>query len=163
MEIQNDRKKVSIPHRFNSHQYYRKQRGGTNEAFQSLTGSIHTPNCQCFVYHRYIRFQSLTGSIHTKKQCSIKKEGLKVSIPHRFNSHFDYPHDIVREYYGFNPSQVQFTQFSAFKVPVALAKFQSLTGSIHTFTINIITSTQFVSFNPSQVQFTQLYYLKCSI
>ena len=79
-------------------------------------------------------FQYLTGSIHTPFPLQTTKQGL-VSIPHRFNSHPGYVVWLI----------------------VTLLSFQSLTGSIHTFTRFFYSATYQSGFNPSQVQFTQKY------
>ena len=98
--------------------------------FQSLTGSIHTwigdlRNVEM------TPFQSLTGSIHTNTKKQNRRFNNKVSIPHRFNSHFYTVTLPFLQFLRFNPSQVQFTQ--------NLEKESFLLKR---------------SFNPSQVQFT---------
>ena len=124
---------------------------------------------------------------------------MRVSIPHRFNSHLYHlvvlvdmetrfnpsqvqftlwgGWNVVRLYLSFNPSQVQFTPNTFINLLKEIEKFQSLTGSIHTFIqrcfdyqtrlVSIphrfnshqvflqIRFREFESFNPSQVQFTQ--------
>ena len=98
---------------------------------QSLTGSIHTQFFQ-FSFLNLQLFQSLTGSIHTPSISRKIDVANSVSIPHRFNSHFD------KNFWGpqilksFNPSQVQFTQKIIFIINPSRIEFQSLTGSIHT-------------------------------
>ena len=54
--------------------------------FQSLTGSIHTIIPLYELYAVGV-FQSLTGSIHTLAYDGENYVLIKVSIPHRFNSH----------------------------------------------------------------------------
>ena len=121
---------VSIPHRFNSHNFFVPLSHSQNlrfnpsqvqftlislnpstfspKPFQSLAGSIHT---KITTRRKFIKekFQSLTGSIHTLDFEDLIYYINSVSIPHRFNSH-PFPSDKPRETIPcFNPSQVQFT------------------------------------------------------
>ena len=101
-------------------------------------------------------FQSLTGSIHTLRLLKYFEPCIKVSIPHRFNSHFymgskggllfwvSIPH-------RFNSHGRTLRLFDFYIDP-----FQSLTGSIHTYDPQQGVVLE-MSFNPSQVQFTQLW------
>ena len=122
--------------------------------FQSLTGSIHTVKIMTMGFKGEM-FQSLTGSIHTKFLKKIKTGGLKVSIPHRFNSHNYKIFRCDRCKSGFNPSQVQFTLVFLF-----LWIFWFWVSIPHRFNSHKWRLTRNPEkdggFNPSQVQFTQI-------
>ena len=120
--------------------------------FQSLTGSIHTPQRPvgflpvkacfnpsqvqftllffCFVFVR--RLVSIPHRFNSHIDLTEDKRGFViVSIPHRFNSHCFFI-SITTPCWGFNPSQVQFTLRREVSYLEEKLKFQSLTGSIHT-------------------------------
>jgi hypothetical protein len=106
-----------------------------------------------------------------------------VSIPHRFNSHLIFYCTYICPSCSFNPSQVQFTHLIRLCLK-NIVSFQSLTGSIHTISMNfksllvyklslvsiphrfnshnsrrlvlVESRDKVLGFNPSQVQFTHL-------
>ena len=99
-------------------------------SFQSLTGSIHTETIEIGLNNNRL-FQSLTGSIHTLENNQGRRVQIRVSIPHRFNSHKLNTLLLGKARLSFNPSQVQFTHCLNLKLLISYSRF-----------------------NPSQVQFT---------
>ena len=92
----------------------------------------------------------------TRKLLTARSYGNAVSIPHRFNSHSDWCGVFEGPAFRFNPSQVQFTPKFLESKPQLEVKFQSLTGSIHTYLNHLSIPLTFSRFNPSQVQFTPI-------
>ena len=124
---------VSIPHRFNSHMYFKFSGNcvtfGFNPSQVQFTLVERVKNLE-----KQKLFQSLTGSIHT----NIRQD--KINFQDSFNpSQVQFTLIIWKIVPGslncFNPSQVQFTQEVVNCRCYIIGTFQSLTGSIHTISI----------------------------
>jgi len=80
-----------------------------------------------------------------------------VSIPHRFDSHLTNPEGTILIIYGVSiPHRFDSHQKGEEMKSKGKFRFQSLTGSIHTRSLNTFSLVFFLSFNPSQVRFTLL-------
>ena len=124
--------------------------------FQSLTGSIQTLHLR-MLFWLFILFQSLTGSIQTQgrgvdqgarlfcfnpSQVRFKLWDpvspllcLSCFNPSQVRFKLKFKNKTMEEKMSFNPSQVRFKQIYVKEFPVLVLMFQSLTGSIQTFTI----------------------------
>ena len=109
-----------------------KENLGLYYQFQSLTGSIHTKTNLPLPLLSFSRFNPSQVQFTQFKIIFIYYISLRVSIPHRFNSHLHFrPHKI-------KPIQVsiphRFNSHTHLKkrMNFIFKEFQSLTGSIHT-------------------------------